>query len=87
MLEVTVKEKDDQGHGTLVEMFVDAKIRKVRYLCRYNWDMPGGGIGWDYVSGDLKDNQGRYTFVERGTVRPTSPSTSSSRSGSSCRGR
>ena len=65
MLEVTVKEKDDQGRGTLVEMYVDAKVRKVRYLCRYNWDMPGGGIGWDYVSGDLKDNQGRYTFVER----------------------
>lgn len=63
VLETTVLERDEQGRGSLIEMHVDAKIRKVRFTVRYSYDEPHG-LGWDYVSGDLKDNQGRYTFVE-----------------------
>src|SRR5512140_3370964 len=72
VLETTVLERDEQGRGSLVEMYVDAKIRKVRFTVRYFYDEPDG-LGWDYVSGDLKDNQGRYTFVPQddGTTRVT----------------
>jgi ribosome-associated toxin RatA of RatAB toxin-antitoxin module len=64
VLEAKVLEHDEQGRGSLVEMYVDAKIRKVRFTVRYHYDEPDG-LSWDYVSGDLKDNQGRYTFVTR----------------------
>lgn len=64
VLETKVLERDEQGRGELVEMYVDAKIRKVRFTVRYRYDEPTG-LGWDYVSGDLQDNQGRYTFVPR----------------------
>jgi ribosome-associated toxin RatA of RatAB toxin-antitoxin module len=62
VLETKVLERDEQGRGSLIEMYVDAKIRKVRFTVRYHYDEPAG-LGWDFVSGDLKDNQGRYTFV------------------------
>jgi hypothetical protein len=45
-------------------MKVDAKIRKMDYLVRYSYDLPNG-LGWDQVSGDLKENTGRYTFSPR----------------------
>jgi hypothetical protein len=64
MLEVKVLERDDEGRGTLIEIYIDAKIRKLRYQVRYLWDLPGGP-GWDYVGGDMEDNSGRYTLVEK----------------------
>jgi ribosome-associated toxin RatA of RatAB toxin-antitoxin module len=64
VLETKVLERDEQGRGSLVEMYVDAKIRKVRFTVRYHYDEPNG-LSWDYVSGDLKDNQGRYTLAPR----------------------
>ena len=72
VLETTVLERDEQGRGSLIEMYVDAKIRKVRFVVRYHFDEPNG-LGWEYVSGDLKDNQGRYTFVpqEDGSTEAT----------------
>jgi ribosome-associated toxin RatA of RatAB toxin-antitoxin module len=60
VLECTVKERDEDGRGTLVEMYVDAKIRKNRYRVRYFYDLDNGKLGWDYVDGDLQECVGRY---------------------------
>lgn len=60
VLECTVKERDENGRGTLVEMYVDAKIRKIRYRVRYFYDLDNGRLGWDYVDGDLQECLGRY---------------------------
>jgi uncharacterized membrane protein len=64
MLETTVKERDDEGRPSVVEFYVDAKIRKVRYTSGYTYDLPNG-FSWQQISGDLKDNQGSYSFTPR----------------------
>ncbi len=64
VLECEVLERDDDGRGSLIRMKVDAKIRKMDYVVRYSYDLPTG-LGWDQVSGDLKENTGRYTFSPR----------------------
>lgn len=60
VLECTVQEHDEQQRGRLVAFHVDAKVRRVRYLARYFYDLEQGRLGWDYVSGDLKNCTGRY---------------------------
>ncbi len=62
MLECTVKESDDEGRGTLVELYVDAKIKKLRYTTKYWYDLDNGRMGFDLVDGDLKECTGAYTF-------------------------
>jgi uncharacterized membrane protein len=64
VLECEVLERDEEGRGSLIRMKVDAKIRKMDYVVRYSYDLPTG-LGWDQVSGDLKENTGRYTFSPR----------------------
>jgi ribosome-associated toxin RatA of RatAB toxin-antitoxin module len=66
VLECTVKERDDQGRGTLVEMYVDAKIKKIRYTTRYFYDLEHGKLGFDLVEGDLKECTGRYQLTPQG---------------------
>jgi hypothetical protein len=63
VLECTVKERDAEGRGTLIEMYVDAKIKKIRYTVRYFYDLDNGKLGWDYVDGDLKECTGRYSLT------------------------
>jgi ribosome-associated toxin RatA of RatAB toxin-antitoxin module len=62
MLECTVKERDDEGRGSLVEIYVDAKIKKIRYTTRYWYELDKGRMGFDLVSGDLKECNGTYQF-------------------------
>ena len=62
MLECTVKERDEQGRGSVVEFYVDAKIKKIRYTVKYFYDLDNAKMGWDYVGGDLKECTGRYQF-------------------------
>ena len=64
VMECEVLERDDEGRGSLVRMKVDAKVRKVEYVVRYSYDLPNG-LSWEQVSGDLKENTGKYTFVPR----------------------
>jgi uncharacterized membrane protein len=64
VLECEVLERDGEGRGSLVRMKVDAKVRKVEYVVRYTYDLPNG-LSWEQVSGDLKENTGRYTFAPR----------------------
>ncbi|MEO9137908.1 MAG: SRPBCC family protein [Jatrophihabitans sp.] len=64
VLECEVQERDADGRGSLVRMKVDAKVRKVDYIVRYDYDLPNG-LGWEQVSGDLQENTGKYTFAAR----------------------
>ena len=64
VMECEVLERDDEGRGSLVRMKVDAKVRKVEYVVRYSYDLPDS-LGWEQVSGDLKENTGKYTFAPR----------------------
>lgn len=64
VMECEVLERDGEGRGSLVRMKVDAKVRKVEYVVRYTYDLPNR-LGWEQVSGDLKENTGRYTFTPR----------------------
>jgi ribosome-associated toxin RatA of RatAB toxin-antitoxin module len=63
MLETTVKERDEEGRGSVIEMYVDAKIKKIRYTTRYFYDLDNGKFGFDLVDGDLKECTGRYTLT------------------------
>jgi ribosome-associated toxin RatA of RatAB toxin-antitoxin module len=56
----TVKERDEAGRGSLVELRYDARITKIRYTARYWYDLPAGRLGFDLVEGDLKACSGRY---------------------------
>jgi ribosome-associated toxin RatA of RatAB toxin-antitoxin module len=62
VLECTVKERDEQGRGSVVELHVDAKIKKIRYTTRYRYDLDNGRMGFDLIEGDLKECTGRYRF-------------------------
>jgi uncharacterized membrane protein len=64
VMECEVLERDDEGRGSLVRMKVDAKVRKVEYVVRYTYDLPAS-LSWEQVSGDLKENTGKYTFSPR----------------------
>jgi uncharacterized membrane protein len=64
VMECEVLERDAEGRGSLVRMKVDAKVRKVEYVVRYTYELPHG-LSWEQVSGDLKENTGRYTFAPR----------------------
>jgi uncharacterized membrane protein len=64
VLECEVLERDSDGRGSLVRMKVDAKVRKVDYVVRYAYDLPTS-LSWEQVSGDLKENTGKYTFTPR----------------------
>jgi uncharacterized membrane protein len=64
VMECEVLERDAEGRGSLVRMKVDAKVRKVEYVVRYTYELPHG-LSWEQVSGDLKENTGRYMFAPR----------------------
>jgi uncharacterized membrane protein len=64
VMECEVLERDDEGRGSLVRMKVDAKVRKVEYVVRYSYDLTNS-LSWEQVSGDLKENTGKYTFSPR----------------------
>jgi ribosome-associated toxin RatA of RatAB toxin-antitoxin module len=60
-----VIERDDDGLGKIVEVHVDAKVRRVRYRLRYHYDRPHR-VWWDFDEGDgVHDVEGEYTFEPR----------------------
>jgi uncharacterized membrane protein len=65
VLECEVLDRDSDGRGSRVRMKVDAKIRKVDYIVKYDYDDAPNSIGWDQESGDLAENRGRHTFTAR----------------------
>ena len=62
--ECTVLEQDDQGRASIVETVIDAKVRTVRYVARYQYDLPDA-LSWRRVSGDLKDLSASYRITSR----------------------
>jgi hypothetical protein len=62
---VRVLERDDQGRARRVEMTLDMKIRNVRYVLEYTYDLPDRA-SWRLVEGDVTAIDGSYTFEKLG---------------------
>lgn len=59
-----VLERDAEGRGTLVEERIDARVRAIRVLARYTYDLPHG-LRWEQVEGDVANLSCRYRFEPR----------------------
>lgn len=66
--QVRVLERDAEGRGALVAFAVDAKVRRVRYTSRYEYDLPHG-FRWHMEHGDVKALRGGYTFAPLDAAR------------------
>ena len=62
MPEVRGLDRDADDRPSLVEFHVDAKVRRIRYVARYTYDLPDG-FDWEMVEGDVKALRGGYRFV------------------------
>jgi hypothetical protein len=58
---VRVLERDADGRARRVEMTLDMKIRNVRYVLEYTYDLPERAR-WRLVEGDVAAIDGSYTF-------------------------
>ncbi len=67
-----VLERHPDGLAKRVEMELDVKIRRLRYVLEYSYEPPAR-LTWKLAEGDLRDVQGVYTFepTGRGTTRVT----------------
>jgi uncharacterized membrane protein len=64
-----VLDRDRDGLGRNVRLFVDAKVRKVDYTLDYRYRRPTL-IEWDFVEGNgINDADGSYTFEDLGAGR------------------
>ena len=59
-------ERDDAGRGSLVETVVDLRIRRARYVLRYEYDEPWTAR-WSLVEGDPTDVRGEFVFEGDGS--------------------
>ena len=65
VLECDVRERDEEGRGSVVETLVDARVRKLRYVLAYRYDPPHR-VSWELVEGDPKAVEGEYLFEPSG---------------------
>jgi hypothetical protein len=56
-----VLQRDADGRAHHVEMTLDMKIRNVRYVLEYSYEMPSRAT-WRLVEGDVTAIDGSYTF-------------------------
>ncbi|HEX6388035.1 MAG TPA: SRPBCC family protein [Solirubrobacteraceae bacterium] len=63
-----VRERDEQGRGTVVAFRIDVKVAKLRYVNRYTYDVPRA-MGVEMIEGDMKSCETTYTFDELGNGR------------------
>jgi uncharacterized membrane protein len=64
-----VLERDRNGMGKVVRLFIDAKVRKVDYTLDYRYDRPER-IEWDFVEGNgINGADGHYLFEDLGDGR------------------
>jgi Polyketide cyclase / dehydrase and lipid transport len=62
VLRTEVVECYDDGLGKVVELEVDAKVRRVTYRLRYHYDRPGR-LWWEFVEGEgIEYIDGEYLF-------------------------
>jgi Polyketide cyclase / dehydrase and lipid transport len=67
VIRTDVVERYRDGLGKVVELEVDAKVRRVTYRLRYHYDRPGR-LWWDFVEGDgVTYIDGEYLFEPVGT--------------------
>ena len=62
----SVLEHDADGRPSLVETVVDLKLRRARYVLRYEYDEPRL-VRWTFVEGDPKDVRGEFVFEDDGS--------------------
>jgi Polyketide cyclase / dehydrase and lipid transport len=64
--------RDEQGRGSEVEFELDMKLRTVRYVLRYSYDLPAKAT-WCLAEGDVRAVEGAYEFetIGSGHVRAT----------------
>jgi ribosome-associated toxin RatA of RatAB toxin-antitoxin module len=60
-----VRESYPDGLAKRVELELDMKIRRVRYVLEYRYEPPGR-VAWKLVEGDLNDVEGSYVFEAAG---------------------
>lgn len=56
-----ILERDSDGRARRVEMTLDMKIRNVRYVLEYTYELPEHAR-WRLVEGDVTGIEGSYTF-------------------------
>lgn len=56
-----ILERDADGRARRVEMTLDMKIRNVRYVLEYTYELPERAR-WRLVEGDVAGIEGSYTF-------------------------
>jgi len=64
----TVRECYPDGLPKRVEMEIDIKIRRIRYVLEYRYEPPAH-LAWTLVEGDLQAVEGSYDFEEQDTGR------------------
>jgi ribosome-associated toxin RatA of RatAB toxin-antitoxin module len=68
VLRTEVVERYRDGLGKIVELEVDAKVRRVTYRLRYHYARPGR-LSWDFVEGDgIEYIDGEYLFEPAGAA-------------------
>lgn len=63
-----VLERDEQGRGRIVEMEIDMKLKTLRYVLEYHYDLPRRAT-WRLVEGDVSSIEGSYEFERIGEGR------------------
>jgi ribosome-associated toxin RatA of RatAB toxin-antitoxin module len=62
---VEVRERDEEGRGSVVRFEIDAKVRRVTYTLRYHYEPPRR-IWWEMVEGDVAAVEGDYVLEPGG---------------------
>ena len=63
-----VLERDAEGRARDVEFELDMKIRTLRYVLRYEYELPARAT-WSLIDGDLRAVHGSYEFEPLGNGR------------------
>ena len=59
MKSATVRERDAEGRGSLVEFSADAVVKQIRYTVRYHYAQPER-MWWELVEGTVKSGDGEF---------------------------
>jgi ribosome-associated toxin RatA of RatAB toxin-antitoxin module len=71
VIRTEVVQRYGEGLGKIVELEVDAKVRRVTYRLHYHYDRPGR-LWWDFVEGDgISYIDGEYVFEPAGAETTT----------------
>lgn len=61
---VRIIDRYPDGRAKDVEVVVQAVVKKVRYVLRYQYDDEHYRLSWTYVEGDVRNAEGYYQFRE-----------------------